>query len=67
MKYRICDLRHLRCFVAVGEEQVPPTKGRRGSIFGESEPRNDPRRPASGRIRAMEYRVYSLLEASHAM
>src|SRR3984893_7757728 len=38
MKYRICDLRHLRCFVAVGEEQVPPTKGRRGSISVKASP-----------------------------
>ena len=67
MKYRICNLRHLRCFVVVSKEQVPPTKGRRGSISVKASPRNDPRRPASGPIRAMEYRVYSLLEASHAM
>ena len=45
----------------------PSNKRAAGVDFGESEPRNDPRRPASGRIRAMEYRVYSLLEASHAM
>ena len=34
--------------------------------LGQVEASVPPRRPASDRIRAMEYRVYSLLEASHA-
>jgi hypothetical protein len=38
MKYRIPNLRHLRCFVAVGEKQVPPNKRAAGVDFGEREP-----------------------------
>lgn len=38
-----------------------------GDTLGHVEASVPPRRPASGRIRAMDYRVYSLLEASHAM
>jgi hypothetical protein len=38
-----------------------------GDTLGHVEASVPPLRPASGRIRAMEYRVYLLLEASHAM
>jgi hypothetical protein len=38
-----------------------------GDTLGHVEASVPQRRPASGRIRAMEYRVYLLLEAPHAM
>ena len=35
-------------------------------VLGQVEASGPPRRPASSRIRAMEYRAHSLLGASHA-